>query len=185
MCDISKGAANTLWPAKKISKVKETYERSELNWTIGQEYKQKKPVLRIRDVYPGSRILIFTHSGSRISDPGSKNSNKREVWKKFVVATNFRKLKISLFFKCWRKKFGPVFKELYNFLPKTLSLSSKKKMGLGSGIWDPEKNLFRIPDPSPGVKRHRIPDPDPQHWKYPHLMGLNRTPYMGCYDVDT
>jgi hypothetical protein len=29
------------------------------------------PVLRIRDVYPGSRILIFT-------DPGSKNSNKRE-----------------------------------------------------------------------------------------------------------
>ncbi len=25
-----------------------------------------------------SRILIFTHSGSQISDPGSKNSNKRE-----------------------------------------------------------------------------------------------------------
>jgi hypothetical protein len=36
------------------------------------------PVLRIRDVYPGSRILIFTHSGYRISDPGSKNSNKRK-----------------------------------------------------------------------------------------------------------
>ncbi len=35
-------------------------------------------VLRIRDVYPGSRILIFTHPGSWISDPGSKNSNKRE-----------------------------------------------------------------------------------------------------------
>ncbi len=34
------------------------------------------PVLRIRVVYPGSRILIFTHprSGSRILDPGSKNS---------------------------------------------------------------------------------------------------------------
>jgi hypothetical protein len=30
------------------------------------------PVLRIRDVYPGSRILIFTHSGSRISDLGSR-----------------------------------------------------------------------------------------------------------------
>ena len=30
-------------------------------------------VLRIRDVYPGSRILIFTHPGSRISDPGSKD----------------------------------------------------------------------------------------------------------------
>ncbi len=30
-------------------------------------------VLRIRDVYPGSRILIFTHPVSRISDPGSKD----------------------------------------------------------------------------------------------------------------
>ena len=31
-----------------------------------------QPVLRIRDVYPGSRILIFTHPGSRIPDPGSR-----------------------------------------------------------------------------------------------------------------
>jgi hypothetical protein len=35
-------------------------------------------VLRIQNVYPGSWILIFTHLGSRIPDPGSKNSNKRE-----------------------------------------------------------------------------------------------------------
>jgi hypothetical protein len=36
-------------------------------------------------------------------------------------------------------------------------------MVLGSGIRDPRsgKNLFRIPDP--GVKKHPIPDPDPQH----------------------
>jgi hypothetical protein len=43
-----------------------------------------QPVLRIRDVYPGSRILIFTHPGSRISDPGSwiqKQQQKREVKK--------------------------------------------------------------------------------------------------------
>jgi hypothetical protein len=48
-------------------------------------------VLRIRDVYPGSRILIFTHPGSRIPDPGSrisdpgsriqKQQQKREVKK--------------------------------------------------------------------------------------------------------
>jgi hypothetical protein len=45
-------------------------------------------VLRIRDVYPGSRILIFTHPGSRIPDPGSripdpgsKNSNKKNCQK--------------------------------------------------------------------------------------------------------
>jgi hypothetical protein len=42
------------------------------------------PVLRIRDVYPGSRILIFTHPGSRIPDLGSriqKQQQKREVKK--------------------------------------------------------------------------------------------------------
>ncbi len=66
-------------------------------------------VWRIRDVYPGSRILIFTHPGSRISDPrsrisdpGSKNSNKRERWKKicyhtFFVVTILTKLNIMLF----------------------------------------------------------------------------------------
>jgi hypothetical protein len=35
----------------------------------------------------GSRILIYTHPGSRISDPGSKNSNKRERWKKISCHT--------------------------------------------------------------------------------------------------
>ncbi len=64
----------------------------------------KRSVLRIRDVYPASRILIFTH-------PASKNSNKREGSKKFVVkpffvATNFTKFKIILFFKCWKKNLG-------------------------------------------------------------------------------
>jgi hypothetical protein len=35
-------------------------------------------VLRIRDVYPGSRILIFTHSGSRISDPKTATKERGE-----------------------------------------------------------------------------------------------------------
>jgi hypothetical protein len=71
---------------------------------------------------------------SRISDPRSKISNKREGLKKFVlipfyVATNF------------------------TFLPIKLSLSYQKH---GFGIRDPGsgKKLFRIPNP--GVKRHRI-----------------------------
>jgi hypothetical protein len=45
---------------------------------VAQTPISKRAVLRIRDAYPGSRILIFTHPGSRISDPGSKNSNKKE-----------------------------------------------------------------------------------------------------------
>ncbi len=112
-----------------------------------------------------SRILIFTHPGSRTPDHGSKNSNKREGWKKYVVrpffvATNITKLKFILFLKCWRKKFGPIFKELQNFLPKNCH-QALKNMGLRSQIRDPEKTYSwsRIQ----GSKRHRIPDPDPQH----------------------
>ncbi len=67
-------------------------------------------LLRIRNVYPGSRILIFTHPGSRIpdlvtriSDPKKQQQNRRV--KKIVAisifgATNFTKLKIILFLKC-------------------------------------------------------------------------------------
>jgi hypothetical protein len=60
-------------------------------------------VFRIRDVYPGSRILILSHPGSRISDPKTGTKDRGE--KKIVVipsfvATNFTKLKIILFLKC-------------------------------------------------------------------------------------
>jgi hypothetical protein len=95
-----------------------------------------------------SWILILTH-------PGSINSYKREGRKKLVViylyvATNFTKCKIILFLNCRRKKFRPNFKELNNFLPKKLLLSSQK---YEFGIRDPgfRINLFRIPDP--GVKK--------------------------------
>jgi hypothetical protein len=58
------------------------------------------PVLRIRDVYPGFQILIFTHPGSRISDLGSliqkqeqkRGAKKKLVVKPFYVATNFTKM---------------------------------------------------------------------------------------------
>jgi hypothetical protein len=91
-----------------------------------------------------SRILIFTHPGSQISDPGSripdpKNSNKSE--KKFVVipffcSHKFHKIENYLIFEMLKKKIWPIFKELYNFLFKKLSLCSQK---YGFGIRDPEK----------------------------------------------
>ncbi len=113
----------------------------------------KKAVLRIRDVYPGSRILIFTHPGSRIpdlrsriSDPGSKNSNKREGWKKicchtFFCSHKFHKIENYLIFEMLKKEFGPFFKEFYNFLLKKLSLCSQK---YGFGIRDPR--VKKAPD---------------------------------------
>jgi hypothetical protein len=54
-------------------------------------------------IYPGSRILIFTHPGSWIPDP--KTATKERGEKKFdvipfYVATNFTKLYIILVLKC-------------------------------------------------------------------------------------
>jgi hypothetical protein len=52
-----------------------------------------KAVLRVRAVYPGSRILIFTHPGSRIQ----KRQQKRGVKKKnschtFLCSHKFHKI---------------------------------------------------------------------------------------------
>jgi hypothetical protein len=52
-----------------------------------------------------------------------------------------------------KKKIWVSFQRIIDLLPKNLSLSSQK---YGFGIRDPEKNLYRIPNPGPGVKRHRI-----------------------------
>jgi hypothetical protein len=63
----------------------------------------KKPVLRIRDVCPGSRILIFTHPGSQIPDPNTatkERDEKKLVVIPFFVATNFTKLNIISFLIC-------------------------------------------------------------------------------------
>jgi hypothetical protein len=72
-------------------------------------------VLRIRDAYLWSWILIFVPTGSRIPDP--KTQQKRGMKKYFVVlpffvATNITKLKNILFLNWCRKIFGPIYKEL-------------------------------------------------------------------------
>ncbi len=120
------------------------------------------PVLRIRDVYPGTRILIFTHPRSRISDPGSKTATKERGEKigficTFSVATNFTKLKIILFLKCWRKKFLANFQRIIELTQKIVT--SQK---FGVGVRDARSGIRKKPIPDLGVKK--APDPDPQHW---------------------
>jgi hypothetical protein len=116
-----------------------------------------------------SRIPDPDFYPSRIPDP--KTATKERGEKKFdvipfYVATNFTKLYIILVLKCWRKKCGPIFKELQNFLPKKLSLSSQK---YGFGIRDPEKTYSgsRIQ----GSKRPRIRIRNTGGWKDPDPGG--------------
>ncbi len=109
-----------------------------------------------------------------IPDPGSwflpipdprtatkKRGEKKLVVIPFYLATNFTKLNIILVLKSWRKKCWSIFKELYNFLPKKLSLSSLTYgFGIrdpGSEIQDPEKTYSGSRIPDPGVKK--APDP--------------------------
>jgi hypothetical protein len=74
-------------------------------------------VLRIRDVYPRSRILIFSHPGSWI-----QNSNKREGWKKischnFLCSHKFHKIANYFSFELLKKKIWANFQriiELFN-----------------------------------------------------------------------
>jgi hypothetical protein len=89
--------------------------------------------------------------GCSVADPGCLSFVKH-----FFVATNFPKCKIILFLNCSRKKFGPNFKELWNFLPKKLSISSQKYEFV---IRDPRSRI----QGSKGTQS-RIPDPDPQYW---------------------
>jgi hypothetical protein len=128
----------------------ESWNRSLAQFLDEQEAKQKWPVLRIRDVYPRSRILIFTH-------PGSKNSNKREGWKKidvipFYIATNCTKLYIILVLQVLKKKIWANFQRIIELFAQKIVTKLSKVWG-----WDPGsgKNLFRILDP--GVKK--APDP--------------------------
>ncbi len=70
------------------------------------------PVFRIRDVYPGSWFLPTPDLGSRIQKQKQKRGVKKICCHNFYAATNFTKLQIILVLECWRKKCGPIFKEL-------------------------------------------------------------------------
>ncbi len=77
--------------------------------------RQLIPVLRIRDVYPRPRILIFSHPGSWIQNSTKERGEKKLVVITFYVATNFTKLQIISVLNCWIKKFGPIFNNYRTF----------------------------------------------------------------------
>ncbi len=116
----------------------------------GQRTLLRKPVLRIRDVFPGSWYLSIPDPGYQIQ----KYQQKRGVeeiccttffcsHKNHINCINFQLVK--------KKNLGKFTQNYRTFYP-----SSQK---YGFGIRDPgsRKNLLRIPDP--GVKMHRILDP--------------------------
>ncbi len=59
-----------------------------------QQKKEAAAVLRIRNVYPGSRILIFTHPGSRTLDPktATKERGEKNFFSKIFCSHKFYKI---------------------------------------------------------------------------------------------
>ena len=92
-------------------------------------------MLRIRDVYPESRILIFTHPGSRIPDP--KTAIKERGEKKLVVISffcghKFYKIENYFIFEMPKKKIWANFQRIIElFTQKIVTKLSK------IWIWDP------------------------------------------------
>ncbi len=109
---------------------------------------------------PGSWFLPTPDTGSRIPDPGSKNSNKREGWKKischtFLCSHKFHKIENYFSFEVLKKTIWANFQRIIElFTTKIVTKLSKIWVwDLGSKIRDPSGSRIQ------GSKRHRISDP--------------------------
>jgi hypothetical protein len=124
-----------------------------ISWSLETfSFNPLRKVLRIRDVYPGSRI----------PDPGSQNSNKREGWKKcccHLCSHQFHKIENYFSFEMLKKKIWATFQRIIELLTQKIVTKLSKIW-----VWDPGyeirdpgswKNLFRILDP--GVKKTQDP----------------------------
>ncbi len=118
-----------------------------------------KQLLILTSVYPGSRILIFTHQGSRISDPGSlipdPKTATKNGWKKIgchAISQNWNYFIVEML----KKIIWANFQRIIELFTQKLSKSFQKYR---FGIRDPVKTYS-----GSRSKRHRMPDPAPQHW---------------------
>ncbi len=108
-------------------------------------------VLWIREVYSGSRILIFTHPGSRIQKQQQKRGAKNFFCHTFWCSHKFHKIENYFSFEVLKKKIWANFQRIIKlFTQKIVTKLSK------IWVWDPG---------SRGQKGtgSRIPDPEPQH----------------------
>ncbi len=109
---------------------------------------------------PGSWFLPIPDPGSRIPYPKTateERSEKKNCCGTFLCIHKFHKIENYFSFKVLKKKIWANFQRIIElFTQKIVTKLSK------ISVWDPGsgKNLFRIPE----SKRHRISDPDPQHW---------------------
>ena len=101
---------------------------------------------------PDPWFLPIQDPGSQISDPGSKNRNKRERWKKLVV----KKALFFSFLVLTGKNLVQFLKNYRTFYQKNCQIALKN-MVLGSGIRDPGSGMGKNQGSGLNI-------PDPQQW---------------------
>ncbi len=108
---------------------------------------------------PGSWFLHIPDPGSRISDPGSKNSNKRERWKKischtFLCSPKFHKIVNYFSFEVLKNKIWANFQRIIELFTKKIVKKLLKiwSWDPGSEIRDPEKTYS-------GSRGQKAPNP--------------------------
>jgi hypothetical protein len=89
---------------------------------------------------PDPDFLPIPDPGSRIPAPktATKERGENNLLYRFC-SPKFHKIENYFIFEMLKKKFGPIFKKLWNFSPTKLSLSSQK---YGFGIRDLEKKTY-------------------------------------------
>ncbi len=104
-----------------------------------------KPVLRIRDVYSGSRILIFTHPRSRIPDP---KTAAKEMGEKLLSYLFFFHIIENYFILEMLKK------KIWANFQRIIDLFTQKIVTKLSKIWvsDPKSEIWKKPIPDPGSR---------------------------------
>ncbi len=116
-------------------------------------------VLRIQNVYPGSRILIFTHPGSRIQKQQQKRGVKRIFCHTFLCSHKFHKIENYFSFVVLNKKNWANFQRLIELFTKKIVIKLSKRW-----VWDPGSEIRKKPIPDPGSMGQkgtgsRIPEP--------------------------
>ncbi len=122
-----------------------------------------------------------------IPDPGSKNSNKRERWKKischtFLCSHKFHKIVNYFSFEVLKEKIWANFQRIIKLFTKKIVKKLLKiwSWDSGSEIGDPEKTYSgsRIQ----GSKSTQSRIPDPQHWTKPYQIYVTQ---RTCADVNS
>jgi hypothetical protein len=132
---------------------------------IGSDWHHKSSVAD-----PGclSRIPDPDFYPSRIPDPKTVTKERGENFFSlyFFCSHKFHKIEYYVIFKMLKKKIWANFQRIVEvFTQKTFNmLSNIWVWDPGSGIRDPGSGKTYSGSRIQGSKRHRIPDPDPQHW---------------------